>query len=146
MKRFPLLIVFCTALLCAAPACADVFIVVADASPLQVITTKALQALYMGRTRTADSGEVAQVYDLPRENDLRDMFYQSLTGMSPAQINSYWSRLIFTGQTLPPMVLPNEQAVQEVLKHNVNGIGYLSKEPKGTGLRTLLVLRSASAG
>ena len=146
MKRFPVFIVFCTALLCAASACADVFIVVADASSLHTMTAKELQALYMGRTRTAGSGEVAQVYDLPRDNELRDMFYQSLTGMSPAQINSYWSRLIFTGQTLPPMVLPNEQAVQEVLKHNVNGIGYLSKEPKGTGLRTLLVLRSASAG
>jgi hypothetical protein len=38
--------------------------------------------------------------DLPN-GQVRDEFYLKLTGKNPAQIQAYWSRLVFTGRALP---------------------------------------------
>ena len=122
---------------------ADIHVVVAAASPLKNLSAKEALALYMGKSRTlpASDNAAAMVLDLPRDNPLRDAFYQTLTNMSPAQINSYWSRLMFTGQTLPPQSVSGEQQMAEAVRRNPVAIGYLSKEPP-PGLRTVLVLKS----
>lgn len=139
MKAFTFIgIALCLAL----PAQADIYVVVASSSPLQALTTKELQAFYMGRNRTLASGDPALVYDLPREDALRDAFYLDLTGMRPAQVNSYWSRLIFTGQVLPPTALPNERSMVDTVRRNPGAIGYLGKAPTDSGLRTVLVLKT----
>lgn len=130
------------ALCIALPAHADIYVVVATNNPLQALTAKELQAFYMGRNRALTSGEPALVYDLPRDDVLRDAFYFNLTGMSPAQVNSYWSRLIFTGQVLPPAALPSERTMAEMVRRNPNAIGYLGKMPTDSNLRTVLVLRT----
>lgn len=124
---------------------ADVYVVVANTNPLRSVTAKELQAFYMGRNRAFTTGEFASVYDLPRNNPVRNEFYHVLTGMSPAQINSYWSRLMFTGQTLPPQSLSNEQAMLEQIKRSPSAIGYLSKEPSDTAVRTILVIKTGAA-
>ena len=64
--------------------------------------------------------------------------------MSPAQVNSYWSRLMFSGQNLPPRSLPDEATMVEVIKRSPNAIGWLSKEPADRQLRTVLVLKGAN--
>lgn len=96
----------------------------------------------MGRRRAFDNGDFALVFDLPRGAETRDAFYLSLTGMSPAQVNSYWSRLMFSGQSMPPQALPDESAMVDIIKRNPSAVGWLSKEPADKSLRTLLVLKA----
>lgn len=120
---------------------ADVYVVAGVVSPWSTMTPKELQSLYMGRSRNLDSGGFANVFDLPRENHTRDEFYTLLTGMSAAQINSYWSRLIFTGKTLPPPTVPNEHLMLEQLQRNPKAVGYVSKPPSDPAIKVLLVLK-----
>ena len=82
------------------------------------------------------------LFELPRDNVARAAFYLQLTGMAPAQINSYWSRLMFTGQTLPPQPLPSEAAVIDMVRRNPSAMGYVSSEPTDRGVRVVLTLRT----
>lgn len=141
MKNLLWLTCFSAALLLGAPARAEIYVVVASASPLRNLTVPEVQALYMGRSRTLPTGEFALVFNLPRDNEVRDAFLRVLTGMNPAQVNSYWSRLIFSGQTMPPQILPNEQAMVEQVKRFPGTIGYLSSQPTDAALRTVLTLK-----
>lgn len=120
---------------------ADVYVIVSADSLWSDFTQKDVLSLYMGRGRSVASEDVATVYDLPKESPAREMFYASLTGMSPAQINSYWSRLIFTGKTLPPPSVPSEQAMLAQVRRNPRAIGYLSNPPADPAVRTLLVVK-----
>ncbi len=131
------------ALLCVAvPAArADVYVVVNSANPAQGMTQKEVLDLYMGRSRAFANGDYALPFDLPREHPSRAGFYLALTGQSLAQINSYWSRLMFSGQTMPPQPLPSEAAVLDVVRRNPSAIGYLTQEPTDKGVRTVLVLK-----
>jgi len=139
--RRGLLLAWLPALLMAPPARADIFLVVQAASPIKSLTQKEAVDLYTGRSRAFGNGEFALIFDLPRDSPQRAAFYQALTGMSPAQINSYWSRLMFSGQTMPPQTLPNEQAMIAIVSRNPSALGYLSQEPNDKALRTVLVLK-----
>ena len=128
----------------ALPARADVFVVVPTSSSVHAISQKDLVDLYMGRSRAFPDGTFALPFDLPRDNPGRAVFYQALTGMDQAQINSYWSRLMFSGQTLPPQPLPGEAAMADLVRRNPSAVGYLLQEPAADkGLRVVLVLKVA---
>ena len=128
----------------ALPARADVFVVVPTSSSVHAMSQKELVDLYMGRTRAFPDGTFALPFDLPRDHPGRAAFYQALTGMDLAQINSYWSRLMFSGQTLPPQPLPGEAAMMDLVKRNPSAVGYLLQEPAADkGLRVVLVLKVA---
>ncbi len=132
--------ILATALLCGT-ARADFYVVVNANNPQSALTQKEALALFMGRTRAFGDGGAALTFDLPRDNATRAGFYHALTGMSQAQVNSYWSRLMFAGQTMPPQALASEAAMADILKRYPNAIGYLSEEPTDKSLRTVLVLK-----
>jgi hypothetical protein len=128
-------------LVLALPARADFYIVVHASNPQRSLTQKEAVDLFMGRSHAFANGEFALIFDLPRDNPHRAAFYQALTGMSVAQVNSYWSRLMFSGQSVPPQALPDEAAMAGLLRRNPSALGWLSKEPAEPGLRTVLVVK-----
>lgn len=130
----------------ALPARADIFVVVNAASQVKAMTQKEAVDLYMGRSRAFPNGDYALTFDLPRDSPTRASFYRVLTGMNAAQINSYWSRLMFTGQVMPPQPMPTEKAVQDMIRRNPSGVGYLGEEPQDRSLRVVLVLKDSSEG
>lgn len=135
---------FVVLLALAGPACADFYIVVHASNPQRALTQKEAVDLFMGRSRAFANGDFALIFDLPRDNPRRAAFYQALTGMSVAQVNSYWSRLMFSGQSVPPQSLPDETAMASILRRNPSALGWLSKEPTEPGLRTVLVIKEPS--
>ncbi|MFG6456056.1 hypothetical protein [Roseateles sp. BYS96W] len=128
----------------ASAARADFYIVVHASNPQRALTQKAAVDLFMGRNRAFANGDLALIFDLPRDHPRRAAFYEALTGMSVAQVNSYWSRLMFSGQSAPPQALPDEAAMLTILRRNPSALGWLSREPAEPGLRTVLVLKEAA--
>ena len=122
---------------------ADFYLVVQANNPQRALTQKEAVDLFMGRNRAFANGDFALVFDLPRDDPKRAAFYEALTGWSQAQVNSYWSRLMFSGQNMPPQPLPDEGAMADIVKRNPSALGWLSKEPTDKALRTLLVLKGA---
>lgn len=138
LLRWPLMAVLCSLSLAAQ---AEVFLVVGADSPVQSLTRKDAVNLYTGRTRQLAGGQMLQALDLPRDDALRGEMYRLLTGQSLAQVNSYWSRLTFTGQTRALPMVSSEAEVMEQLRRNPQALGYLSREPGSRSLRVVLVLK-----
>lgn len=123
---------------------ADFYLVVQAANPQPSLTQKEAVDLFMGRNRAFRNGDPAQVFDLPRDSTQRAEFYQRLTGMGPSQVNSYWARLMFSGQTMPPQAVSDEAAMIDTVKRNPGAIGWLHKEPADKQLRVLLVIKEST--
>ena len=121
-----------------------IYLVVNTGSPVVSLTRKEALDLFTGRTRALQGGGFAQLFDLPRDSEQRALFYRTLTGRSMAQINSYWSRLMFSGQVLPPQPLASEQAMVDSLGANPHAVGYLTEHPTDRRLRIVLVLQAAA--
>ena len=124
-----------------AHASADIFVIVNAASPVRSLTNKETVDLFMGRTRLYANGDHVFVCDLPRESGVRADFYRLMTGLSQAQINSYWARLMFSGQVMPPQAFGSEQEILDVVKRNPGAIGYVGHEPQDKNVRVVLVMK-----
>jgi len=121
-------------------AAETVFVVVSAQSQVRALTQKDVLALYTGRSRVLPGGEVATPIDQLRDSTARADFYQMLTGMDIARINSYWARLHFTGQVQPPPPVGDDAAVIQRLRADPNAIGYVMQEPTGAAVRVVLRL------
>lgn len=120
---------------------ADVVVIVNAANPVRSLSSEEVAALYLARSRTFPSGELALVFDQPRDSALRQQFFKLVANMAIGQVNTYWSRLMFSGQEMPPHPLPNEQSVIDIVRRNPGAIGYVSAPPKETGLRVVLQIK-----
>jgi hypothetical protein len=123
---------------------ADIYVVVHRESPQRPFSRQEVADLFMGRTRNFSNGDAALALDLPRDNAVRHLFYSTLTGMSPAQLGSYWAQLTIGGRTMPPQVLSDEAEVARVIRRNPSAVGYLSldQEPTDPGLRIVFFLKA----
>jgi hypothetical protein len=123
----------------------EVLVVVGAASVVQQLSRSQALGLFTGRIRALPSGEPLQALDLPPGHPARERFYRLLTGLSPAQMNSYWARLSFSGQMQPPQVVDGEAALVRRLREQPQCVGYLAQAPADERLRVLLTLRPADA-
>ena len=137
MKRLVIIL----ALLAPWPAFADIVVIVNAANPVQKMTSDEVAALYLARSRTFSTGEFVLVFDQPRDSALRQQFFKLVANMAIGQVNTYWSRLMFSGQEMPPQVLPNEQAVIDIVRRNLGAIGYVSTPPKEASVRAVLQIK-----
>ena len=122
-------------------AWADIAVVVNAANPVKQLSVQQVSDLYLGRARSFPNGEYALVFDLMRGDTLRQQFFTSLAGMAPQQVNAYWSRLMFTGQVLPPQQLPNDAMVLDIVRRNPGAIGYVKAQALDASVRVVLTLK-----
>lgn len=125
----------------AASVRADIAVIVNTANPANQMNVQQVADLYLGRTRNFSSGEFALVFDQMRDSPLRARFFQMLSGMSQQQINAYWSRMMFSGQVIPPQQLPDDRTVLEIVRRNSGAIGYVNAQGVDTSVRTVLLLK-----
>ncbi|NJD08371.1 MAG: hypothetical protein FIA97_18025 [Methylococcaceae bacterium] len=133
-KRLPLVLL----LLLHSAANADVAVIVNPRNPLDAMTSKQVQDVFMGRTRSFANDRVALPID--QSSPLRAEFYRRLTGRSLEQINAYWARILFTGQASPPLQVPDDAAMLKTIRDNEGAIGYIDKAHLDGSVRVLLIL------
>ncbi len=142
MRKFIHILVGTFMALSSAHARADIYVVVNKSNPVHSLTQKEVVNIFMGRTHAFAGGDYVRAFDLPRDSGAHEQFYQLLIGMTVAQVNTYWARLIFTGQTLQPKALDNEDAMIETVRRNPGAIGYLTQEPLDKDVQVVLVLKT----
>ena len=122
-------------------AWAEIAVIVNAANPVKQLSVQQVSDLYLGRARSYPNGEYALVFDLMRGDTLRQQFFTSLAGMTPQQVNAYWSRLMFTGQVLPPQQLPSDAMVLDIVRRNPGAIGYVKTQALDASVRVVLTLK-----
>jgi ABC-type phosphate transport system substrate-binding protein len=106
------------------PAKAQVVIISAK-NPLTKLTKEQVAQLFLGQARTFITGGQAEALDLPEGNDLRNAFYQKITGKPPAQVKAYWSKQEFSGNGHPPKVVANSAELVKLVAENPKFIAYV---------------------
>lgn len=125
----------------ASSAMADLAIVVNPASPVTEITADEIADLFLAKaTRTAEGVRVIPV-DQSEGGASRKQFYERVVKKSPSQLNSYWSRLIFTGKGRPPFAVADDAEVIEFVATNPSMIGYVSTEAVTDQVKVVLTLQ-----
>ncbi len=83
--------------------------------------------LYLGKGNRLPNGATAVVFELENGDPLRVEFHAKVTGKSEAQLQSYWSRLVFTGKGTPPPQLKDAAQMKYSIASTVNAVGYIDE-------------------
>ena len=126
-------------LCCPALSSAGMLVVVAESSPLAEMDRHEVRQLYMDNASRFE-GHAVTVLDMPEDSQQRERFYQAATGKSASQLKSYWARMIFTGQGMPPRQVKSARDMIQQIKQNPGAVGYVQEADIQEGLRVLLRL------
>ena len=128
MKRVRLFLLTLFLALTALPSGAADWVLVANQKAgIAHLTKDDVTNIYLGRYRRLPSGATAEPIDQPADSQLKANFYRQLVNKDISEINAYWSRLVFSGKTRPPLVAASsEDAIQKV-SGNQSALAYVEK-------------------
>ena len=104
---------------------AEIVVVVNKDSKISQLTQKQVIDIYMGRRQSFPDGSPAFPLDQAGQSEIRESFYKALVNKTPAQINAYWARLLFTGRASPPRIMNDSMVLLEAIEKNPAAIGYV---------------------
>ncbi len=96
--------------------------------------------IFMGRQKRLPSGATALAIDLSSQNAEKQQFYTRLVNKELAEINSYWARLIFSGQGSPPRQTETTEEMPDIIENNKGAIGYIEKLKANPRVRIVYTL------
>lgn len=135
--RFALYLIGAALMALAPVARAEVVPVVSAKSAVTVLSKSQLVDVFLGKQSRYPNGEPAMPIDQAEGSEARDEFYTRYAAHSPAQLKSYWSKLIFTGKAQPPRQAGSVEKLRKVLTDNPHAIGYMRRHEVDAHLRIL---------
>lgn len=112
-------------------------VVVNPESGVDALTREEVINVFLGRYKKLPTGVRAQPLD---EASLKGDFYQRLVGKTLAEINAYWARLVFSGQTAPPRQITGMSAALDAVAAERGAIAYVDKTQVDRRVRIVLEL------
>jgi len=119
---------------------AEMLVVVSKDSPIDTLSENEVSNIFLGKTNYLKSvGQVVPL-ELTSHHD-KYAFYKRISGKSPAQINSYWTTLIFTGKGKPPKEFRSLVELLRELANNPNAITYMPANQINPKVKVVYTLR-----
>jgi ABC-type phosphate transport system substrate-binding protein len=127
-------------LLCAGMAnAAELVVIVSAKNPVTALHPDQVADIFLTQTGRFPDGEQAVALDLPLGSPLRDTFYSTMAGKSPAMMKAYWTKMVFTGRGQPPRELGGSAAVRRMVADNPAMIGYIDRAALDASVKAVTV-------
>jgi len=136
MKQIILLI---TAMFFAVNVSASI-VVIGNPAGADTLSAGDVKKFFMGKKSRLSTGEKVKIIELADGDAGRIAFHAATTGRSEAQLQSAWSRLVFTGKAEAPMQVANDAAVIQAVSASSNAIGYINESAVTGDVKVLLKL------
>ena len=140
-KIFVVMLTFACGQLFASAAGSEVVIIVSANSPVTALNVAQVSDIFLGKNANFPNGAIAIPVDQADGSEIRQDFYNKVTGKSPQLLKAYWSKLIFTGQGEPPREVTNREAIKKLVARNPNFIGYIEKSAVDSSVKAALIVR-----
>ena len=125
-------------LLLGSAAQAEVAIVVNSSVSVASITPDVAAEIFLGKLDSLPNGTKMVPIDQEDAQSVRTEFYTKVVKKDAAQLNAYWSRLIFTGKGEPPKKVADNAEVLALVAANPNIIGYVDAAAVNGSVKVLL--------
>jgi hypothetical protein len=129
--------VLCCLLGFAESAGADLVVIANPDSGVDQLSRDAVVDIFMGRYQKLPSGVTALPVD---QAPAKAAFYKSLLDKELPEIQSYWARLVFSGQGSPPRQMATAAEVIDVVANNRGAVGYVDSTEIDRRVQVVLAL------
>ena len=116
---------------------ADVVVVISSKNPIVTLSKSQVADIFLGKTVRFPDGALAMPIDQQEGSPVRNEFYATFTGKSPAQLKSHWTKIIFTGRGKPPMAATGGADVKQLISVNPQAISYIERSAVDSTVKVL---------
>lgn len=120
-----------------ASAAGDYVVIVNKTSSIAKLKRREVAQIFLKKTAKVNGVDVVPV-DLPQTSAVRAEFTKVLLEKSVSSINAYWQQQIFSGKSVPPAELSEDDAVAFV-RANAGAISYVSPQKVSAGVKQVEV-------
>jgi len=100
-------------------------VVVGNPSVKTTLSSGEVKNLFLGKRQALPDGTKIEVVELNTESPIREEFHSKFTKKTQAQLNSYWTRLVFTGKGKMPKEVSDSKELISMIASNPGLIGYV---------------------
>jgi len=122
----------------------DLVLIVHPASGVERLNRDQAINIFMGRYRKLPSGILAFPIDIGSQSEERKRFYSLLVRKDLAEVDAYWARLVFSGQTSPPLRVPDGPTAVQLVASNRSAIAYVDRADVNGTVRIVSTVKSGT--
>lgn len=122
----------------AAPAMAEVIVIVNKEAPASSLDKASLSDMYLGKKTLWDKNTKVALSVL-KGGAIHDQFVEKFVGKTAAQFQSYWNKLLFTGAGTPPTAFKTEKELVDFVARTKGAIGYIDSATAHDSVKVLSV-------
>lgn len=120
---------------------APLAVIVQPGSPVKQLSKAEVVNLFLGRQKHLAAGLPALPVDQVSPESTWAEFYRLLVDKELSQINTYWARLHFSGQSRPPRRFQSSEDVLNFVASHPGAIGYVEEGKVDRRVRVVHVLK-----
>jgi ABC-type phosphate transport system substrate-binding protein len=105
---------------------ADIVVVINSHSTIDHLTREQVADIFLGRVGTFPNGLKSTPVEQLESQPGYLAFHALVTGKNAIQLKAYWSKMVFSGQALPPITVSQDKLLQ-VLAASPHAITYLDR-------------------
>ena len=117
---------------------AEVAVIVNSSVAVADISADVAADIFVSKVNSLPDGTKMVPLDQEDGQKAREEFYSKVVKKDAAQLNAYWSRLIFTGKGEPPKKVADNAEVVALVSTNPNIIGYVDAASVTPAVKVLL--------
>lgn len=122
----------------------ELVVIVHPESGVQQLSREAVTNLFMGRQKRLTDQLLALPVEQFQPASTRERFYRLLVNKDVAEINAYWARLYFSGQSQPPHRAQSAQDVVDMVAANKGAVGFVERSRVDRRVRIVFTLGGKS--
>ena len=118
----------------------EIAVIVHNSVKTETIDPKRLLDIYTLNFQSWNDGKRIQIADFKGDSDLRSKFYSHIN-LDAQDIKRVWLRKQFSGKSLPPSTVRDEDEMIQLVISKPGTIGYVSKSKVPEGAKIVMLIQ-----
>jgi ABC-type phosphate transport system substrate-binding protein len=113
-------------------------VVIVHPSNLSQLSEAQVRGMFLGKIKTYENGNTVSPLDLKSGIPARHVFIAEFLHKTESNLNSYWSRMLFSSKGRPPQEMDSAQAAVKRVASDVQAIAYVDELAVNDSVRVVL--------
>lgn len=127
-------------LLLTGTAHAELAIIAHPDNPEPALTLKQVKRVYLAKSKTFPQGGDVRRVDQEPNTPVYQEFVNKVLKLREKQLNTYWSKMTFTGRGTRPEVVGDDADIKQWVLQHPEGLGYIDAGQVDDQVKVLLIV------
>lgn len=117
----------------------EFIVVVHKDNAVQHLTASQVKAIFLGKERFWPDGTPITLI-MNKNKDIHESFTRLMLQKSPAQLSVYWKKILYSGASMLPLAVKDDEAVKSYMTLHLNTISYVDVDSLDKQVRRMEVV------